>query len=67
MCNASKLNLNGLPAAITNYLHHDYLGSLAVITDESGAVSECFGVFQSDFGGRDRGFRGGLCREQRQF
>lgn len=33
-------NLNGKPAASTNYFHHDQLGSLAVITDETGAVTE---------------------------
>lgn len=33
-------NLNGKPATTTAYYHHDHLGSLAVITDESGAVTE---------------------------
>jgi len=32
--------LNGLPASSTSYLHQDHLGSVAVITDEAGAVSE---------------------------
>lgn len=33
-------NLNGKPATTIAYYHHDHLGSLAVITDESGAVTE---------------------------
>lgn len=33
-------NLNGKPATTTAYYHHDHLGSLAVITDETGAVTE---------------------------
>ena len=33
-------NLNGLPASTTNYFHHDQLGSISAITDESGAVVE---------------------------
>ena len=32
--------LNGLPATSTSYLHNDHLGSIAVITDETGAVTE---------------------------
>jgi RHS repeat-associated protein len=32
--------LNGKPATTTSYLHHDHLGSLTVITDETGAVTE---------------------------
>ncbi|WP_439590393.1 RHS repeat-associated core domain-containing protein, partial [Hydrogenophaga sp.] len=33
-------NLNGKPATSTSYFHHDHLGSIAVITDESGTVVE---------------------------
>jgi RHS repeat-associated protein len=33
-------NLNGKPATSISYFHHDHLGSIAVITDESGAVVE---------------------------
>ena len=33
-------NLNGKPAITTNYFHHDHLGSLVAITDETGAVTE---------------------------
>ena len=33
-------NLNGLPAATISYLHHDHLGSAAVITNEAGTVTE---------------------------
>lgn len=32
--------LNGLPATTTSYLHNDHLGSVAAITDETGAVTE---------------------------
>lgn len=32
--------LNGLPATSTSYLHNDHLGSVAAITDETGAVTE---------------------------
>ncbi len=33
-------SLNGKPATTVSYLHHDHLGSVAVITNETGAVSE---------------------------
>lgn len=32
--------LNGLPATTTSYFHHDQLGSVAAITNESGVVTE---------------------------
>ncbi|MDP2367208.1 RHS repeat-associated core domain-containing protein, partial [Rhodoferax sp.] len=32
--------LNGLPATSTSYMHQDHLSSVAVITDETGAVVE---------------------------
>jgi hypothetical protein len=32
--------LNGLPATTTSYFHKDHLGSIAAITDETGAVTE---------------------------
>jgi len=32
--------LNGLTATSTNYLHQDHLGSVSVVTDETGAVVE---------------------------
>jgi RHS repeat-associated protein len=32
--------LNGLPATTTSYFHKDQLGSIAAITDETGAVTE---------------------------
>lgn len=32
--------LNGLPATSRSYFHHDHLGSIAVVTDENGAVTE---------------------------
>jgi RHS repeat-associated protein len=33
-------SLNGLPATTTSYFHQDHLGSIAVITDETGEVRE---------------------------
>ena len=33
-------NLNGKPATSTRYFHHDHLGSIAAISDETGAVIE---------------------------
>lgn len=32
--------LNGLPATTTSYFQHDHLGSIAAISDETGAVTE---------------------------
>jgi RHS repeat-associated protein len=32
--------LNGLPVTTTSYFHKDHLGSIAAITDETGAVTE---------------------------
>lgn len=32
--------LNGLAATTRSYFHHDHLGSIAVVTDENGAVTE---------------------------
>ncbi len=32
--------LNGLAATSRSYFHHDHLGSIAVVTDENGAVTE---------------------------
>ncbi len=33
-------NLNGQPATTISYFHHDHLGSVAVITEEAGTVTE---------------------------